>query len=138
MSFILDTDTLSHYQQGHPRVGPAVDAWPPGALGVTIITVEEQFTGWRGVARRLKRPDQIAAAYDGWTWAVKSLRHFTVVGYTAADIVRYEQLLQLKLKIGKPDLRIAAIALEHGATVVTCNRRDFQQIPNLTIEDWSA
>jgi predicted nucleic acid-binding protein len=35
------------------------------------------------------------------------------------------------------DLRIAAIVLEHGATLTTGNVRDFQRIPNLMIEDWT-
>jgi tRNA(fMet)-specific endonuclease VapC len=137
-AFILDTDTLSLYQRGHPRVGPAVDVWPAGTLGVSIFTVEEQFTGWLSVARRVKRRDLLAVAYEGWAGSVFSLRRFEIVNYTVTAIARFEQLDRLKLKVGGYDLRIAAIALEHGATAVTCNRTDFARVPGLTIADWSV
>ncbi|BDA69964.1 hypothetical protein CAL7716_041300 [Calothrix sp. PCC 7716] len=41
-----------------------------------------------------------------------------------------------KNKIEK-DLRIASVALTQGAKVVTRNHKDFSQIPNLKIENWS-
>lgn len=49
----------------------------------------------------------------------------------------FRQFRQMGIRIGTQDLRIASISLVHKAIVVTRNRKDFDQVPNLIIEDWS-
>ena len=61
-----------------------------------------------------------------------------VLSFTEGAIARFEQLKNLKLNVKHMDLRIAAITLEHGGTLVTRNLRDFRDVPSLAIEDWSA
>lgn len=43
----------------------------------------------------------------------------------------------MKLGVKANDLRIAAIALENSAIVVTRNRVDFGRVTELQIENWS-
>ena len=57
---------------------------------------------------------------------------------TQRQPISYCKLRSLKLRVATMDLKIAAIALIHGATVLTRNEVDFQQIPNLDTDDWLA
>jgi predicted nucleic acid-binding protein len=40
------------------------------------------------------------------------------------------------MSVGTNDLKIAAIVQRHGATLATCNLRDFKRIPGMRLEDW--
>ena len=53
-------------------------------------------------------------------------------------LARYEALRRMKLNVRKIDLRIAAIVLEIGATLVSRNLRDFRRVPGLVVEDWTS
>ena len=137
MLYILDTDILTHFQAGQPAVLAHVRACPADQLAISIISVEEELRGWYTMLRRAKKPDQLARAYQRLTEAVRFFANLRILSFTEPAIARYEQLRKSCSAIGKNDLRIAAIVLENGGTLVTRNLSDFQSIPGLTIEDWS-
>jgi len=135
--FILDTDTLSLQERGHPILSPAIRAHQE-ELAITVISVEEQLSGWYSVLRRATQPPDVARAYERLASAVQFYSGLLILSFTEPAIARFEQLVALKLNIGRQDLRIAAITLEHGGILVTRNLRDFRRVPNLVVEDWSV
>ena len=136
--YILDTDVLSLYERGHPRISGHVQAWKPGEAAITVITVEEQLSGWYSTVRRAVTPEQQAQAYQRLADGVGHLTAIPVLSYTLKAIARYDALKSMKLNVKKMDLRIAAITLENNAILVTRNVRDFQRVPGLVIEDWTV
>jgi tRNA(fMet)-specific endonuclease VapC len=137
-TFVLDTDLFSDYRRGVQPLTGRVTSAATGTVFLSVITVEESLTGWYTLVRQAKRPDETEFAYGRLAQTVLSLAEFPILNYTRAAMARFDALQKLKLGVGKKDLRIAAIALERGAAVVTRNVRDFGRVPNLAVEDWSA
>lgn len=64
-------------------------------------------------------------------------RTITIIGFDEQAQTIFRRLRVQGMRIGTQDLRIAAVTLSHGATLVTRNVQDFATIPSLNIEDWS-
>src|SRR5260370_31574920 len=122
--YLLETDTVSLYQHGHPRVCAAVADHQSSAVVISVMTVEEQLSGWYSQLRRAKKAPMLAAIYQRMAKTVRFYALLPILSFTKPAIARYEEPKRLKIRIGKTDLRIAAIALEHDAVVVTRNSRD--------------
>lgn len=136
-TYILDTDTLSLYRNGHGSVCQRVN-FHIMDIAVSVISVEEQLSGWYTALRRAKRSDVLAHVYQELADNTAFLATLPILSFTESAILHYQQLLKAKLGVRKMDLRIAAITLENNAILVTRNIRDFQRVPNLIIEDWSV
>ncbi len=137
MKYVMDTDLLSLLRKGHAKVTARVAATPPNHLAVTIITIEEQISGWYRALRQAQSTTDLALAYERLTATIRFLSRLPIVSYDEPAILRARQLHSQKLNVRKSDLSIAAIALEHHAIVVTRNLRDFGRVPGLVCEDWS-
>jgi tRNA(fMet)-specific endonuclease VapC len=136
--YALDTDTLTLYKRNDPLVVQRVEACPPDDVAITVITVEEILTGWYTYMRRARQPNQLEFGYQQLADSVRFLGTWKILSFPQPAIARYNQLNALRLNIGKMDLRIAAIVLEHSAILVTRNVRDFQRVPGLVIENWAV
>jgi len=136
--FVLDTDMLTLLQRGDATVGDNVDLHDEDDLTISVITVEEQLSGWYSVIRQAKTKEKLARAYSQLATCVESLSDLRVLPFDEACIDRFEALRELRLPVKFMDLRIAATVLEFGGTLVTRNVRDFSQVPGLAIADWST
>ena len=133
--YIPDTDHVSLHQDNHPQVIARMKAYPPDELAITAVTVEEQT---RGRLAQIGQPGgDLSLAYDLLRATVDYFCGLTILSFGPLDQQQYQKLRLQKIRIGTLDLRIAAITLCHEAILLTRNRRDFEQVTDLQIEDWS-
>ena len=135
---ILDTDTLSLFQDGHAAVCQRAREHPQNELAITVLSVEEQLGGWYSALRNAKDIGKLAWVYRRLAQNVGFLSRLNIVAFDEPAIRRYQALTKRKLQVRKMDLRIAATVVECNATLVTRNARDFKRVPGLQFVDWSC
>jgi tRNA(fMet)-specific endonuclease VapC len=131
MSFVIDTDICSAFMRGDGKTFNKF-MQHSGRLFVSAVTVAELYA---------------------WVTRKKTAGHRL---RTLRDMLSDMKVLNLDLKLAEftgtlratlldegksvPDLDffIATTALFHDFTLVTHNVADYQQIPNLRIQDWLA
>ena len=138
--YVLDTDVFSLIQHRNPVVtGQFREVVKAGhVVGLCIVSVEEQFLGWQKRLKAANTPAAFAQASLLFSGAVKMWGEFSIFPETEASRATLQQLIKRKLNVGKNDLRIASVALDLGAILVTHNLVDFRRIPGLKFEDWAT
>jgi len=135
--FVLDTDHLSLHQHGHPLIAARIQHTPNSLLAASIVSYEEQLRGWFTVIRRVEHTPKIALAYQSLHEMHEYFCRLHLLDFTAQAHVIYEGLRRQFRRHGAMDLRIAATVLAVDGVLVTRNSRDFSEISNLKIEDWT-
>jgi tRNA(fMet)-specific endonuclease VapC len=135
--YLFDTDHLSLYQTGHPQVTKNILLHLTDRLALAVISVEEQLTGWQRALRQARDDARRAEVYRRMARTVESWSGWLVLPFSAAAMGRHVTLLRQRLNVGSNDLKIASIALENNAIVVTRNGQDFNRVSGLACEDWS-
>lgn len=138
---ILDTDCLSLLERqtgtAYLRLQAKLDEFPADEITTTIITFEEQMRGWMSYLAKMRSIDEQVFAYETLKQYFDYFKTLTIIEFdrNAAEI--YKNLKSNKIRIGTMDLKIASIAISRKAILVSRNLKDFEQVPDLTVQDWT-
>lgn len=141
--FVLDSDTTTLFFHSNQSVVRRVLSQPPGAVLLPAITVEEQLRGRLNYlsslnAARVADRTEVPLAYELLLETVQRLQQFPHLAYTVEMEALYQSWPAAVKRLGTRDCRIAATAIVHGFTIVTCNLSHFQPMPSARIEDWRS
>jgi tRNA(fMet)-specific endonuclease VapC len=127
---VLDSDHCVALLRGNLDLRGRVA--PTDELAIAAVSVGELTHGAFKSARvveNLARLDVLLAAVTVFSYDEPAARRF---GQLKADLERAGK------RLSDLDLQIASTALQHNVTLVTHNRRHFERVPDLAIEDWLA
>jgi len=133
LSYLLDTDIVSNplKKQASLSLLRHLARVPAEEQYTSTITVGEMTFG----AVRSSRPEELLQQIKTIAWANLQILPFD---FEAAQIYgRVRAALEKNgTPVSEPDLRIAAIAISRGLTLVTGNERHFRHIQGLQVENW--
>jgi tRNA(fMet)-specific endonuclease VapC len=138
---ILDTDHISLLQ--HPdsieaeRLLVRLNSSTDRDIVTTIVTVEEQMRGWLQVIARYRDLRQQMIYYDKLIDFIRFFNKWKIISLQEPAVNLFQDIQNAKVRVASTDLKIAAITMANGATLLTRNTRDFERVPELHFEDWT-
>ena len=128
VTYLIDTDWVIHYLNGHPDIVRRLDELQEQGLGISVISLAELY---EGVFYSTNPERNDSNLHD-------FLRGITLIGIdeeTCRIFGRERGRLRKTGKtIGDMDILIGATAVQFNLTLLTNNRRHFEAIERLPIE----
>ena len=130
MKYCLDTNTLIYFFKGLGNVSKRLLATPPGEIAIPAVVIFELEVG---IGKSTSPRKRIAQLQE-----ITSLVNVISFGQPEAKSAAG---IRIKLEkqgtpIGPYDILIAASAMANNSTLVTHNKREFERVAGLKIEDW--
>ena len=137
---ILDTNHVEVLKYADPRCDllRARLIQAQDQVYTTIITVQENVEGWLAkINDRNTSVDDSVRFYSKLEELVNFYSAWEILSFDERAAREYVRLRSLRLTGTRMnDLKIAAIALCHGATVLTSDTGHFKRIEGLDVQDW--
>lgn len=131
LHYMLDTNVLISVLRKQPGSLRRRMSRHQAQLAVSSITTSELFYG----VHRSADPDHNRRALEGLLPFVAELDFDHAAAEHSAEV--RADLAARGTPIGAYDLLIAGHARSRGLTVVTNNRREFERVDGLLVEDWT-
>jgi tRNA(fMet)-specific endonuclease VapC len=128
---LVDTDILSYYFKQDPQIVRAVAQYLSGfdQLNISLVTYYEVVAGLK-----FKRAQQQLKLFEDF------VRDHHVINITRRSVIIsgeiYASLRWKGIIIGTSDTLIAGMAIENNLSLVTNNKRHFELIDGLKIDNW--
>jgi tRNA(fMet)-specific endonuclease VapC len=135
----FDTDILTEILAGNPAYAERIANVPVDEQVVPIVAVEEITRGRLNTIRQAeagKARITIEQAYSLFEQMLDDFRELKILSFTKQAEALVKEWRKKKISGSTHDLRIASSCVVGAATLVTRNRRDFQNIPGLSVEFW--
>ncbi len=101
-----------------------------------IVAAEESLRGWLDLIRRRENGMDQLEPYARLQQCIAALNDFTILGFDAEAAVHFQRLRKDLPRAGTMDLKIASICLAHDEVLLSRNLVDFEQNPELKVENW--
>jgi tRNA(fMet)-specific endonuclease VapC len=135
----FDADVWSLMTKGDAVCLQKAASIPVADQSMPIVVAEQELRGRLNAIRQAqmgKFKIAVERAYELFQESIADLRQLLILGHTPQAEALVRAWRQQKIKVGISDMRIAAICIVHGATLISRNRRDFDQVPGLLVEYW--
>lgn len=138
MVVVLDTNHFGEYmrQSAAGSVLRAKLRETRPEVFTTIITSQETAQGWFAWINRQPPGREQVHGYQVYQQSLESLAGLGLLGFDGDAAELFEELNQMRLRIGTMDLKIASICLAHDVLLLSRNLRDFEKVPGLKVENW--
>ena len=139
--FVFDTDHLGILQRKNEpelsRIRERMSKYASDSFFVSIVSFQEQAAGWISHVRHAKSQREVVFGYAMLRNVLADFAALQVLDYDESASRTYISLKKQCVRVGAMDLKIAAVVMTHGMTLLTRNTVDFERVPALRFEDWT-
>lgn len=135
MKYLLDTNALIHFMNGQEPISSRITSSHPKDLAISGFTEAEIAFGIENSDPSTREKTRMARNLI--LAPFRRLYHDEAISAEYGKIKAHLQKNKIYHPKNEFDILIAATAIAKQLILVTQNKKDFEKIPNLQLEDWS-